>query len=291
MESLGIWGTIRFFALGLYNRFMDDDVGALAAETTYYLILGLVPFMIFVVNTILFFMAPQISVIIQLLHYLPQDLAIALEGNIYRIIEGRSSIWLVIGLGTAIWSGAQGIDVVIRASDKAISNDRNQQNWFAVKAKAILFTLLIAFAMVLSLGLSVFGNAVVHAMNFYFKLPPVFLESWSIIKYTIPMTNLVLSLSIFYRYAAHRYRTGWPRAIAASFVVTLVWLALTMGYSYYMVNISTMGLTYGSLVGLVVLFIWFHFAATVIIMGSEFIATWKDYDRYMHPQIEPPAAE
>lgn len=277
---MGTLDMVKFFTLGLYRRFLDDDVGALAAETTYYLILGLVPFMIFIVNSILFFMAPQISFIIHLLQYLPHDLAVALEGNVYRIIEGRSTIWLFLGLGAALWSGAQGIDVVIRSTDKAISNDRNQQSWLIVKAKSLVFTLLLAFAMILSLGITVFGNAVVHALDFYFTLPDVFLETWSLIKYSIPYSNLVLSLAVFYRYATHRYRTKWIRAFTASLVVTALWLVLTSGYSYYMIHFSQMGLTYGSLIGLVALFIWFHLAAMVIILGGEFIATWKDFDRY-----------
>ena len=37
-----------------------------------------------------------------------------------------------------------------------------------------------------------------------------------------------------------------------------------------------MGLTYGSLIGLVVLFIWFHLAAMVIIAGGELIETWGE---------------
>ncbi len=282
---MGIQKTVKFFALGLAKRFMADDVSALAAETTYYLILGLVPFMIFLVNAVLFFMAPQISVVMQLLSYLPSDFAVALEGYVYRIIAGRSSIWLVLGLVAALWSGAQGIDVVIRSTDKAMSNDRNRQSWITVKAKSLLFTLLIVFAMVLSLGITVFGNAVVYALDYYFTLPAMFLHTWNLLKYAVPFFILVLSLSVFYRYATHRYRTKWSRAFTASVLVTLVWLLLTGGYSYYILNLSSMGLTYGSLIGLLVLFIWFHLAAMVIIMGGEFIATWKDYERFMHPVL------
>lgn len=286
---MGIQKTVKFFVLGLTKRFMADDVSALAAETTYYLILGLVPFMIFLVNAILFFMAPQISVVMHFLSYLPSDFAAALEGYVYRIIAGRSSIWLILGLVAALWSGAQGIDVVIRSTDKAMSNDRNRQSWITVKAKSLLFTLLIVFAMVLSLGITVFGNAVVYALDYYFTLPAMFLYIWNMLKYVVPFLILVLSLAVFYRYATHRYRTAWVRAFTASVLVTLVWLLLTGGYSYYILNLSSMGLTYGSLIGLLVLFIWFHLAAMVIIMGGEFIATWKDYDRFMHPVLRKPA--
>ncbi len=64
--------------------------------------------------------------------------------------------------------------------------------------------------------------------------------------------------------------------MVTSFLVTLIWLGLTYGYGYYMLHISSMGITYGSLVGLVVLFIWLHLTAMVIIAGSEFIMTWKE---------------
>ena len=51
---------------------------------------------------------------------------------------------------------------------------------------------------------------------------------------------------------------------------------LTAAYGYYILHVSSMGLTYGSLIGLVVLFIWFHLAAMVIIAGGELIETWGE---------------
>ena len=43
-----------------------------------------------------------------------------------------------------------------------------------------------------------------------------------------------------------------------------------------MTHISSMGLTYGSLIGLIVLFVWFHLTAEVIILGGEGIMAWKE---------------
>ena len=39
------------------------------AESTYYFILGLIPFMIFFVNAMLFFAAPQVDLITKAVHY------------------------------------------------------------------------------------------------------------------------------------------------------------------------------------------------------------------------------
>ena len=174
MNDSGYGQKLLYLIKRLVMRYIGDDVGALAAETTYYLILGVIPFLIFMVNSILFFAAPQIHTIIGLLQYLPQDMAVSMEHNIYRILSQRSSIWLIGGLIAAVWSASQGVDVIIRSIDKVFFTDRNKQSWLIVKTKSIVFTLMISFVMILSLGLMVFGNGVVYALDYFFTLPPVY---------------------------------------------------------------------------------------------------------------------
>ncbi len=268
--------TFLYFARRLVRRFLDDDVNALAAESTYYFILGLVPFMIFLGNAMLFFAAPQVEFILRLLTYLPHEVAMTIEGHMYRILQARSSLWMFVGLGTALWTSSQGVDTLIRAMDRAFFGDRNKQSYVVVKAKSLVFTLLISFAMILSLGLIVFGNAMVYGATLYFQIPPLFLDLWTLAKYGIPFAAIALSLAAFYQWAPAGKRHDWLSVIGASFLMTFLWLGLTAVYGYYMTHISSMGLTYGSLVGLIVLFVWFHLTAEVIILGGEGIMAWKE---------------
>ncbi len=264
------------FSKRLVQRFLDDDVSALAAESTYYFILGLVPFMIFLANAMLFFAAPQVEFILRLLTYLPHEVAMTIEGHMYRILQARSSLWMLVGLGAALWTSAQGVDTLIRAMDRAFFGDRNKQSYIVVKAKSLIFTLFLSFAMIISLGLIVFGNAVVYGATLYFQIPPLFLELWTAAKYGIPFAAIALSLAAFYQWAPAGKRHDWPSVISASFLMTFLWIGLTTAYGYYMTHISSMGLTYGSLIGLIVLFVWFHLTAEVIILGGEGIMAWKE---------------
>lgn len=108
MEEKITDSTAVYFLKRMINRFNDDNVTALAAESTYYFILGLIPFMIFFVNAMLFFAAPQVDLITKAVHYLPQQVAVTPQANINRILQARSSIWLVVGLATALWTASQG---------------------------------------------------------------------------------------------------------------------------------------------------------------------------------------
>lgn len=120
---VGIWNRkfrsgSRIFHKVFDQRYIDDDVGSFASEASYCFILGLIPFMIFLVNCILFFAAPQLDTILDLLQYLPAQFAASMEENIARIIAGRSTIWLFAGLGGAVWTASQGTAVLVRGMDK-----------------------------------------------------------------------------------------------------------------------------------------------------------------------------
>ena len=227
-----------YFIKCLIKRYIDDDVGSFASEASYCFILGLIPFMIFLVNCILFFAAPQLDTILDLLQYLP---------------------------------------ALVRGMDKIFFQDRNIQSWFKVSLKACFFTVFLVFAMILSLTLIVFANAIIFLVQDYImELPSVFWQVWRPSRYAIPFVVMSLSLSAFYRYAPNRYITKWTCIIPASFLVAAALLFLTAGYGYYILHISGMGVTYGSLIGLIFLFLWIHLAVQIILAGGAVIMAWED---------------
>lgn len=266
-----------YFIKSFIKRYIDDDIGALASEASYCFILGLVPFLIFLVNCILFFAAPQLDTIMHFLQYLPEQFAASMEANVARIVEGRSSLWLFIGLAGAVWTSSQGASVLVRGMDQIFFEDRNIQSWFKVSAKACVFTVFLVFAMIFSLLLIVFANAVMFFIQEYiFQFPDIFWLIWKPARYGIPFVVMSLSLAAFYRYAPSSYITKWTRIVMASFAVTVILLLVTAGYGYYILNVSRMGMTYGSLIGLIFLFLWLHLAVQVILAGGAMIMAWDD---------------
>lgn len=122
-----------------------------------------------------------------------------------------------------------------------------------------------------------FANAAVFLVQDYImELPPVFWQVWRPSRYAIPFVVMSLSLSAFYRYAPNRYITKWTCIIPASFLVAAALLFLTAGYGYYILHISGMGVTYGSLIGLIFLFLWIHLAVQIILAGGAVIMAWED---------------
>jgi membrane protein len=52
-------------------------------------------------------------------------------------------------------------------------------------------------------------------------------------------------------------------------VATVLWVAASVGFSFYVSNFGSYGETYGSLAGVVVLLLWFWITALVVLLGAE----------------------
>ena len=56
-----------------------------------------------------------------------------------------------------------------------------------------------------------------------------------------------------------------PGAVLAS----VIWLAASLGFKYYVTNFGTYSETYGALGGVMVLLLWFYLSGVVFLLGAE----------------------
>ncbi|MCR5757421.1 MAG: YihY/virulence factor BrkB family protein [Selenomonas sp.] len=279
-----LWETLYFF----YQRFRDYHRIAswfdMASGTTYYFLLGFLPFLVFTVNLMLFVMASQVDALYGMAsHYLPERMAGPLMSDISRIMGSRSNLWMWVTGIFSLYSFVQGLVILTRATDsldyaqtEAMTRD-NQHN-VLVYAKGIIFTFGLMVVIFLSLGLPVFGNSLVYYLDKSIRLPEFFLGIWNFLRVFLPFVVLVVWLTFFYIFAPHSYTPPFRQAFITALLVTCLWLGVTGIYGWCMTLIPSMGIAYGSLFGLFALFIWFKFIVSFIIYGIEFLMAFNEIE-------------
>ncbi len=279
-----LWETFYFF----YQRFTAYHRIAswfdMASGTTYYFLLGFLPFLVFTVNLMLFVMASQVDAIYGMAaHYLPERMAGPLMGDIQRIMAGRSTLWMWVTGLFSLYSFVQGLVILTRATDsldyaqtEAMTRD-NRHN-ILVYTKGIIFTFGLMLVIFLSLGLPVFGNSLVYYLNDSLNFPAIFLTLWNFLRVFLPFVVLVVWLTFFYIFAPHSYTPPFRQAFITALLVTCLWLAVTGIYGWCMTLIPNMGIAYGSLFGLFALFVWFKFIVSFIIYGIEFLMAFNEIE-------------
>src|SRR5687768_4236965 len=88
---------------------MADDCLGLAAQLAYYLLLALVPAIVFLVALASFFPSESVQqMVVSLRTFAPGDVVQIIEEQLQRVAEGQQGGLLTLGIGMALWSSSAG---------------------------------------------------------------------------------------------------------------------------------------------------------------------------------------
>jgi membrane protein len=102
-------------------------------------------------------------------------------------------------------------------------------------------------------------------------------------RYGIAFGTTVVVNAVLYKLGPNRpqpWRSVWPGALLA----TLLWLAATMVFSWYVRNIADYNILYGSVGAVIALMIWMYVLAVVALIGCEFNAEYESLLRERRAQ-------
>jgi len=242
-----------------------------SAALAYYAIFSLFPLLLLLIVIIGTVLGPaaahnQIDGVLRL--FLPQSTASFLQDNIAEVLEQRSPLGIVAGI-TLLWSALGVFSSLSSALSRTFrdTNPRNtwQQRLFGVTMMAALATLLLA-----SLATTViFG--LIDLLVFYRS------ASWVTMgALVIPLSLSVSIFAFLYRFVPRR-RVRWDAIWAAAFLGGGAWELAKRAFAWYLDNLATYNLVYGSVAAIIVLIMWAYLSAIIIILGAEICVSLDDW--------------
>ncbi|MBB3108615.1 membrane protein [Paenibacillus phyllosphaerae] len=264
------------FAQSLYCRFQDDEVPAMGAQLTYYLILAFFPFLIFIIAVLSFADLTVRDVIDGIRLVLPEMSTTTIAEAFEEIQDSRSGSLLSFGLLVTLWSASNGIGAVMKALNKAYDVEESRPFW-KVKGLALLFTVVLALVIVSSMVMLIFGRVIGDHLYRWTQLPGNIDIIWSIAQFVLPLIIMVIVFAMLYMFAPNlhlKFKEVLPGAIFA----TVGWIVTSLAFSFYVSNFSNYSKTYGSIGGIIVLLTWLYLSSIVIVLGGEINAV-RHFDR------------
>lgn len=261
----------------LLFRIGDDEVLAIGAQLTYFLILSVFPFIIMFLNIISYTPLVREEVLSNIIRYLPFEVQNLINGFAAEIIETSSQGLLSIAAIFGLWTASSGITAVIRAINKAYDNEETRP-FYITKLLSILFTIILLISFTLVILTLVFGEVLGNRLFAYFGLTDIFLDIWYALRMIIPIVYMIFTFTLFYRFAPITKNVNHVRlrnSIPGAVFTTLGWLLTSTIFSYYVNNFSRYTITYGSIGGIIILLVWLYISSIIIVLGGEINATLK----------------
>ncbi|WP_405110837.1 YihY/virulence factor BrkB family protein [Paenibacillus sp. FSL K6-1217] len=259
-------GIFNFFKQ-LWVKISADDVQGIAAQLTYYLILSLFPFLIFIMTLIGYANISLENNIHQLEQIMPAEAISIIEEILQDVSAGRSQTLLSFGMLATLWAASKGINAVIKGLNRAYEIDESRVFW-KIRGIALLATLTIGFVVLLSILLLVLGSWLKTQVFLLVDLPYGFQKLWDLLQYAIPLLVMFIVFTLLYWIAPSR-RLMLREVMPGALFTTIGWITTSILFSVYVNQFSDFSKTYGSLGGVTVLLIWLYISSFIILAGGE----------------------
>lgn len=255
------------FAKEMIRRFQEDEVTALGAQMTYYLILSFFPFLIFLITVISYTPIAREDVLQELFIMLPQSSFEMVKDIVNETVANKSETLLSIGMIATIWAASRGVMAVIKGINKAYDEAESRPFW-KVRGIAIIYTLILAVVILITFVLVVFGRLIGSYIFVWLNYSSLFDQLWGVLKYLIPITVMILVFIYLYHSAPNR-KTTFREVIPGAFFSTGGWIVTSLLFSFYINHFGSYDKTYGSIGGIIILLLWMYLSNIIIILGGE----------------------
>lgn len=261
----------------LYHRFQEDEVTALGAQLTFYLVLAFFPFLIFLITLVSYLPITNDLPLHQLAALLPGEAYLQVRSIIAETVQARSQTLLSLGMIITLWAASNGVNAIIRGINKAYFEKETRPFW-KVRGLSIVFTLALALVILFAFIMLVFGRIFGQSLFDWLGINQFFAPVWQVLRYLIPLSTMLLVFLLIYRLSPNRslrFREVLPGALLAS----AGWVATSQAFAWYVDHFTNYARIYGSLGGIVVLLIWLYLSSIIILLGGELNAVLSRHSK------------
>jgi membrane protein len=275
-QTMLLKGTVSLYDIlvNLVKSNRKYDIDQRASSVAYSLTLALFPAIIFLFTLIPYIPIEHLDMqIMELLREnIPRGIYDDADQTIIDIVSRPRKGVLSLGFIFAMIASTNGMMSLMRSFDM-VYEDQETRGFLQIRGIAIMLTLLLLVVLFLSVILLIVGDAVMNLVNDWH----IFKDAWlitllNITRYLVSFGSLMLTISLIYRFApSHGRQHAFVNA--GSIVASILILAATYGFSFYLSRFSSYNKLYGSIGTMIALMIWLYLLAFVIILGFEINAS------------------
>ena len=269
-EKISLLDIARFFITGL----QQGDIQSRARSISFDFFLAIFPTIIFFFTLIPYIPVEGIQdrILFLLQEVLPPYTFEAARTTIEDILKQPRGGLLSFGFLFALYVSTNGINSLINSFNQSYHGIA-VRSAFQQRLVSVYLTLMLAIIVILSIALIILSEVATHYMeskNLLDAGPRIFLlqtGKWLIL---IGMALCMISFLYFYGPSKKNKR---PFISVGSVTATILLIATSLAFNYFVANFSQYNKIYGSIGTLIVILIWINFNSLQLIIGFELNAS------------------
>ncbi len=261
----GWWAVIKRVGSQINNNQLMTQ----AAAVTFYALLSVFPAMAALVSIYGLFADPAaISDQINALGNVMPGGGTALLGDELKSLTSAPAKglgWaLVLGVATSLWTANQAMKAFFNALN-AVYEEHEKRSFIKLTA----LTLACTVGVILFVVIALVGVVVVPAVLNFVGLGGITDLLVRIVRWPILLVLIGVVLAVLYRYGPSREHAKWRWISWGSGFAAIVWVLVSLLFSWYVAHFGSYNKTYGSLGAVVGFMTWIWISTTVVLIGAQ----------------------
>lgn len=264
MRKLGC--KFKTFIKEVLSKVIQGDIFNTAIIVTYYVLLTVVPVIIFIGNILPLMHINAARIMPYLKVALPEPIYTFFGPIVQRFLMHGSGSIASFSMLFTLWAGSRGINALKRSMNQ-IFGVGDSQDFIATTVLSILITISFGALLVTVFVIYSFGQIVLEYLTPIFQLPLTYLEVFLKYRWSVTFIIIFIILCLIYIVLPNvkvHWLSVWPGALIAS----LGWMALTGIFTIYVKYFAYRVLSYGTLGTFLVLLFWMNFSNIIILLGA-----------------------
>lgn len=261
----GVFGVVKRSV----KEFSADDMLTYAAAVSYQVFFSLFPFVIFLLALlgVLNLSGLFDTLLQQSRTVLPQSAFGLVEGIVGQVRSQSGGGILSFGAVIALYSASAAVRMVMHALNVAYDVEEERAIWKKFPL-SLLYTLLLAVLLITAVGLFVLGGQVAQWFAGLVGFGSLFVTLWTWLRIPAAVLIMALILALVY-YLFPNTKQPFRLITPGALIAIIVWIAASLGFSFYVSNFGSYSATYGALAAVIVLLFYFYISAAVLLFGAE----------------------
>ncbi len=265
-EGVPLYDVLVYFIRGFTKVNLIDRAAAVA----FNVFLALFPMILFLFTLIPYFPLQGVTanILEALQDILPPGTYDSVSSTINEIMSIEHGGLMSIGLLLAFYFSTSAVSSFFRGFNMG-DNEFGQVSFMKQQIYSILVMLMFVALLLLSIVLMTLGQKLLPIffvkIHFYNGFVTFLIN---LLRWIIIIFALIVAVSLLYHFGnprSKRFKLFTP----GSLLFTGLFIVGTILFNFYISNISTYNLLYGSIGGLIIFVIWIYFNCILILIGYE----------------------